>query len=115
MLAVSTDTPWIRPCHLLTLFIGTLYFAYLKASDKLELTVNGKEARLECSIVIGIQSPAIVSSYQQLIPAASDLDIPDVDVQYPPYEVINNTKVAKDPIVCTSSEICKIIVIFSGR
>lgn len=96
-------------------FTGTLYYAYIKHEDTLELITDGKETRLNCYASIQNQPFSIVGSYYKLIPAANKLAIPDVDVHYPSYEIINNTKVAKDPIVCTSGEKCKVIVIFSGR
>ena len=70
---------------------------------------------MNCFAKVGSQDKSIVGSYQRLIPAASSQPLPKVDVQYPPYEMVNNAKVAKDPIICTSGEKCKVIVIFSGE
>ena len=83
--------------------------------DKLELSINNQEIRLNCLAAVGSQPNSIVGSYQRLIPAASSQPLPKVDVQYPPYEIVNNAKVAKDLFVCTSGGKCKVIVIFSGE
>ena len=83
--------------------------------DKLEVSINGHEFRLNCYAKVGSQAKSVVGSYQRLIPAASSQPLPKVDVQYPPYVMINNAKMAKYPIVCTSGEKCIVIVIFSGE
>ena len=77
--------------------------------------MNNQEIRLNCLAKVDSQARSIVGTYQKLIPAASSQPLPEVDVLYPPYETLNNVKVSKDPIVCTSGEKCKVIVIFSGR
>ena len=92
-----------------------MYFAYLVPGDKLDITMNSQEVRLNCFAEVGSQTKSVVGIYQKLIPAASSPNLPKVDVQFPPYEVKNNAKVAKDPIICTSGEKCKVIVIFSGE
>ena len=92
-----------------------MYFAYLIPGDKLEISMNGREIRLNCFAAVGSQHKSIVGSYYKLIPAARSQPLPKIDVQYPPYEMVNNAKVAKDPIICTSGEKCKVIVIFSGE
>ena len=77
--------------------------------------MNGQEIRLNCFAKVGNQTKSVVGTYQRLTPAASSQPLPKVDVQYPPYEIINNAKVAKDPIICTSGGKCIVIVIFSGE
>ena len=94
--------------------LGALYFAYLKIEDKLELTTNSQENRLNCFAEVGSQPKSAVGSYQKLIPAASKSPPLNASVQYPPYKMIRGDKVAIDQIDCIAEELCKIIVIFSG-
>ena len=94
--------------------LGTLYFAYLKNEDKLNLSLNNLEIRLNCFASVGARTKSIVGSYQKLIPAASKSPPLNVGVQYPPYKIVRGDKIAIDQIDCIAEELCKVIVIFSG-
>ena len=94
--------------------LGALYFAYLRIEDKLELTTGSKEIRLNCLAKVGSQAKSIVGSYLKLTLADSQSPPLNAGVQYPPYTIVNGTKVAIDQIDCIAEELCKIIVIFSG-
>ena len=94
--------------------LGALYFAYLRIEDRLNLTTNSQETRLNCYAKVGSLIKSVVGSYIKLIPAANKSPPLNASVQYPPYKMIRGDKVAIDQIDCIAEELCKVIVIFSG-
>ena len=94
---------------------GTLYFAFLKADDKLEATRDGKKVTLHCLAAFKNQEYTTVGIFQQLLPETNKEQAPNVGVQYPPFEVENGFKISTEPIRCFSGRWCKVPVFFTGR
>ena len=106
--------------YIFFLFIaGTLYFAFLKADDKLETTKDDENVTLHCLAAFKNQEYTTVGIYQQLLPETNKEQAPNVDIQYPPYKVEEEEekefKISTEPIRCFSGSRCKVPVFFTGR
>ncbi|XP_067935607.1 uncharacterized protein [Watersipora subatra] len=91
---------------------GALLYGYVLNTDSLPTLTNDGAGRLQCEAYLDQQTKYIVGNYAEMSILSSTSPLEDVDVSYPPYNMVDGEMVAEH--VCTSNKLCRVVTTFTG-